>query len=123
MRSLMVILGLVTAVVTITAWTAGTTTAAQSTEPGCPSCHGGAGREPALDAVVKKIKNHPTIAAKTVAQCALCHTKGPTPKPLRTELHRIHLNSAKFGSYKGTCTSCHNVDKTTGTVTVFGLQR
>ncbi len=123
MKSLMLIVGLVTAVVTMTVWTPGQPTAAQSAVQGCPTCHGAAGREPTLDAVTKTIKNHPTTAAKTVTQCALCHTKGPTPKPFRTELHRIHLSSAKFASYRGTCTSCHNVDKATGTVTVFGLER
>ncbi len=91
---------------------------------GCPACHGAAGREPGLDAVTKTIKNHPAIAAKAVQQCALCHSKGPTPPPLRTMLHKIHLNSSKFATaYKGTCTSCHSVDKATGAITVFGLER
>ncbi|MDR7551345.1 MAG: hypothetical protein QN131_15640 [Armatimonadota bacterium] len=98
-------------------------TAATPTVQGCPACHGAPGREPSLDAVVRKITNHPTTAAKTVAQCAFCHTTGPLPKPFRTEAHRIHLPSAKFGSYKGTCTSCHRVDLETGTVTVYGLER
>ncbi len=123
MRVLLLIVGLVTAVVTMTVWTADQPTAAQSAVQGCPACHGAAGREPALDDVAKKVKNHPASAAKTVTQCALCHTKGPTPAPFRQLLHKVHLNSAKFGSYKGTCTSCHNVDKTTGTVTAFGLER
>lgn len=93
--------------------------------PGCPACHGAAGKQPSLDAVAKKVKNHPVSAAKTVQQCALCHTKGPTPAPFRTALHKIHLASATFAGapYKGTCTSCHNVDKATGAVTVYGLQR
>lgn len=98
--------------------------AAPASAQGCPACHGATGKEPALDAVAKKIKDHPTTAAKTVTQCALCHTKGPTPAPFRTALHKIHLNSAKFAStYKGTCTSCHNVDKATGTITVYGLEK
>ncbi len=124
MRVLLLMVGLVAAVVTLTVWTGGQPTAAQSAVQGCPTCHGVAGREPALDAVAKKVKNHPATAAKTVTQCALCHTKGPTPAPFRQLLHKIHLNSTKFAStYKGACTSCHNVDKTTGTVTVFGLER
>ena len=91
---------------------------------GCPPCQGAAGKEPALDALTKKIKNHPAMAAKTVQQCALCHTKGPTPAPFRMLLHKVHLNSSKFATaYKGTCTSCHRVDKATGTVTVFGLEK
>ncbi|OFX13475.1 MAG: hypothetical protein A2V59_04795 [Armatimonadetes bacterium RBG_19FT_COMBO_69_19] len=90
---------------------------------GCPACHGVAGKQPALDAAAKAIKGHPASAAKTVQQCALCHTKGPTPAPFRTGMHKIHLNSAKFTAAKGTCTSCHSVDKATGTVTVFGLER
>jgi len=101
----------------------GATTAGPAAQ-GCPSCHGAAGKEPALDAVAKAIKGHPATAAKTVQQCALCHTKGPTPAPFRTALHKVHLNSTKFASaYKGTCTSCHSVDKATGTVTVFGLEQ
>lgn len=99
-------------------------TAAGPAAQGCPTCHGAAGREPALDAAAKAIKGHPASAAKTVQQCALCHTKGPTPAPLRTSMHKVHLNSTKFAStYKGTCTSCHSVDKATGTITVFGLER
>jgi len=124
MKSPMVIVGLVAAFVTMAVWTTGQPAAvAQSAVQGCPTCHGAAGREPALDAVAKAVKNHPATAAKTIAQCALCHTKGPTPAPFRTLLHKVHLNSAKFTSYKGTCTSCHNVDKATGTITVFGLER
>ncbi|HEU5299881.1 MAG TPA: hypothetical protein VFW08_10340 [bacterium] len=98
-------------------------TAAGPVVQGCASCHT-AGREPTLDAAAKAIKGHPASAAKTVQQCALCHTKGPTPAPLRTTMHKVHLNSTKFAStYKGTCTSCHSVDKATGTITVFGLDR
>ncbi|HXF82034.1 MAG TPA: hypothetical protein VNN19_04710 [bacterium] len=100
-------------------------TSAGPAAQGCPACHGAAGKEPSLDALAKQVKGHPVSAAKTVQQCALCHTKGPTPAPFRTALHKIHLNSAKFASpaYKGTCTSCHSVDKATGVVTVFGLGR
>ena len=59
-----------------------------------------------------------------MTQCALCHTKGPSPAPFRTVLHKVHLASTKFATaYKGTCTSCHRVDKATGTVTVFGLEK
>jgi hypothetical protein len=119
---LAVLLGLVLLVV----WGAppGGPAAAAPAVQGCPACHGAAGREPALDAAAKKIKNHPAVAFKTVQQCAVCHAKGPTPPPFRTVLHRIHLNSAKFAAtYKGTCTSCHNVDKATGTITVYGLEK
>lgn len=99
-------------------------TAAGPAVQGCPSCHGAAGKEPGLDALAKAVKGHPASAARTVQQCALCHTKGPSPAPFRTMAHKIHLDSAKFAStYKGTCTSCHSVDKATGTVTVFGLER
>lgn len=108
----------------ILVWSTNAPITAGPTVQGCPACHGAAGKEPALDAVAKQIKGHPTTAAKTVQQCALCHTKGPTPAPFRTALHKIHLNSTKFAStYKGTCTSCHSVDKATGTVTVYGLER
>jgi|GEM_PF-2639308 len=99
-------------------------TAAGPAAQGCPACHGAAGKEPALDAVARAIKGHPVSAAKTVQQCALCHTKGPTPAPFRTALHKVHLSSTKFAStYRGTCTSCHSVDKATGAITVFGLER
>lgn len=125
MRSLTLVLITVGVMVGMTVWISGQTKAAPAQAVGCPACHGSAaGKEPALDAVAKKIKNHPTTVAKTVTQCALCHTKGPTPAPFRTALHRIHLNSSKFAStYKGTCTSCHSVDKSTGTVTVYGLEK
>ncbi len=117
---LVVLMGLVLVV----AWGSGQTTGAAPAVQGCPTCHGAAGKEPGLDALTKKIKNHPAMAAKTVQQCALCHSKGPTPPPFRTVLHKVHLNSAKFATaYKGTCTSCHNVDKATGTVTVYGLEK
>ncbi len=118
-------LGLVVLVglVLVVAWGSGQTTGAAPAVQGCPTCHGAAGREPTLDAEAKEVKNHPATAAKTVAQCALCHSKGPTPPPFRTLLHKIHLNSSKFAGYKGTCTSCHNVDKATGTVTVYGLEK
>ncbi len=119
-------LGLVVLVglVLVVTWGSGQTTGAAPAVQGCPTCHGAAGREPALDAVTKKIKNHPAMAAKTVQQCALCHSKGPTPAPFRTVLHKVHLASTKFATaYKGTCTSCHNVDKATGTVTVYGLEK
>jgi hypothetical protein len=108
-------------------WSAGppgpVTVSAQS--GGCPSCHGAAGKQPPLDAVAKAVKGHPSMAAKTVQQCVLCHTKGPTPAPFRTLLHKKHLSSAKFAGapYKGTCLSCHTVDKSTGAVTVIGLSR
>lgn len=105
-------------------WVGSEATTAGPAAQGCPTCHGAAGKEPSLDAVAKKIKGHPATAAKTVTQCALCHTKGPAPAPFRTALHKIHLNSTKFAStYKGTCTTCHSVDKATGTITVFGLER
>lgn len=124
MRVLSLVLIAIVGMVGMLVWVAGKTqVAAQGVTQGCPACHGAAGKEPTLDAVAKKIKNHPTTAAKTVTQCALCHTKGPTPAPFRQVLHKIHLNSAKFASYKGTCTSCHNVDKATGTVTVYGLEK
>ena len=119
-------LGLVVLVglVLVVTWGSRQTTGAAPAVQGCPTCHGAAGKEPALDALTKKIKNHPTMAAKTVQQCALCHTKGPTPAPFRMLLHKVHLNSSKFATaYKGTCTSCHRVDKATGTVTVFGLEK
>ena len=118
---LVVLVGLVLVVM----WgSAQTTGAAPAAVQGCPACHGAAGREPTLDAIAKKVKNHPVSAAKTVTQCALCHTKGPSPTPFRTVLHKVHLNSSKFATaYKGTCTSCHSVDKTTGTVTVYGLEK
>jgi len=92
---------------------------------GCPACHGAAGKQPTLDAVAKKIAGHPATAAKTITQCMVCHSKGPVPRPFRQVMHRIHLNSTTFASpaYKGTCTSCHQVDKATGTVTVYGLQK
>jgi len=119
-------LGLVVLVglVLVVTWGSRQTTGAAPAVQGCPTCHGAAGKEPALDALTKKIKNHPAMAAKTVQQCALCHTKGPTPAPFRMLLHKVHLNSSKFATaYKGTCTSCHRVDKATGTVTVFGLEK
>jgi len=120
-------LGVLVVMVGMAIWSAGPPgVATVSAQPsGCPSCHGAAGKQPALDAVTKKIKNHPATAAKAVQQCALCHTKGPTPTPFRTALHKIHLSSTTFASaaYKGSCTSCHSVDKATGTITVFGLQR
>ena len=119
-------LGLVVLVglVLVVTWGSRQTTGAAPAVQGCPTCHGAAGKEPALDALTKKIKNHPAMAAKTVQQCALCHTKGPTPAPFRMLLHKVHLNSSKFATaYKGTCTSCHNVDKATGTVTVYGLEK
>ncbi len=120
-------LGVLVVMVGMAIWTAGDSSVAtvSAQTQGCPTCHGAAGKQPALDAAAKKIKNHPAIAVKTVQQCALCHTKGPTPAPFRTALHKIHLNSKTFASaaYKGTCTSCHSVDKATGTITVFGLQR
>ena len=119
-------LGLVVLVglVLVVTWGSRQTTGAAPAVQGCPTCHGAAGKEPGLDALTKKIKNHPAMAAKTVQQCALCHTKGPTPAPFRMLLHKVHLNSSKFATaYKGTCTSCHNVDKATGTVTVFGLEK
>lgn len=112
------------AVGVIMVWAASAPTTAGPAVQGCPACHGAAGKEPALDALAKQIKGHPATAAKTVQQCALCHTKGPTPAPFRTAAHKIHLGSTKFAStYKGTCTSCHSVDKASGTVTVFGLER
>lgn len=100
-------------------------TGAAPAAAGCPTCHGAAGKEPALAAAAKAIKNHPTTAATTVQQCALCHRgQGPTPPPFRTVLHKVHINSAKFTTtYKGACTSCHSVDKATGTVTVVGLTK
>ena len=119
-------LGLVVLVglVLVVTWGSRQTTGAAPAVQGCPTCHGAAGKEPGLDALTKKIKNHPAMAAKTVQQCALCHTKGPTPAPFRMLLHKVHLNSSKFATaYKGTCTSCHRVDKATGTVTVFGLEK
>lgn len=120
-------LGILVVMVGMAIWSAGPppvpTVSAQT--QGCPACHGAAGKQPTLDAAAKKIKNHPAVAVKTVQQCALCHTKGPTPQPFRTAMHKIHLNSATFASasYKGTCLSCHSVDKATGAVTVYGLQR
>ncbi len=119
---LLMLLGMMAAITTQTGSQAAVAQAAPV--QGCPACHGAAGKEPALDAVAAKVKNHPPTAAKAVAQCALCHRAGPQPPPLRTLLHRKHLSSSKFTTtYKGTCTSCHNVDKATGTVTVFGLER
>ena len=92
---------------------------------GCPSCHGVAGKQPALDVAAKAISGHPAVAAKTVTQCMVCHAKGPTPKPFRQVMHKIHVTSTKFPAkpYNGTCTSCHTVDKATGTVTVIGLEQ
>ena len=117
---LVVLVGLILVVM----WRSGQTIGAAPAVQGCPACHGAAGREPALDAIAKKVKNHPVSAAKTVTQCALCHTKGPSPAPFRMLLHKVHLNSSKFATaYKGTCTSCHSVDKATGTVTVYGLEK
>ena len=106
-------------------WGPPPTGAAPAVSAGCPACHGAAGKEPGLAAVAKAIKNHPTTAANTVQQCALCHRgQGPTPPPFRTILHKVHISSAKFTTtYKGTCTSCHSVDKATGTVTVIGLTK
>lgn len=126
MRVLSLVLVVVFATVAVVAWMMQQTPVPASAQAvqGCPACHGAAGKEPTLDAVAKKVKNHPTTAAKTVTQCAVCHTKGPTPTPFRQVMHKIHLNSTKFSTnYKGTCTSCHNVDKATGTVTVYGLER
>ena len=125
MKALALGLGVLVALSVLVLWGSGQTTgAAPAAVQGCPTCHGAAGKEPALDALTKKIKNHPAMAAKTVQQCALCHTKGPTPAPFRMLLHKVHLNSSKFATaYKGTCTSCHRVDKATGTVTVFGLEK
>jgi len=127
MKVVAVGLGVLVVMVGMAIWSAGqpgvATVSAQA--QGCPSCHGAAGKQPTLEAAAKKVKNHPATAAKTVQQCVLCHTKGPTPAPFRTVLHKTHLNSATFASaaYKGTCTSCHAVDKATGTITVFGLKR
>ena len=115
--AVLVVFGLMVVLVGIEPTTAGPAV------QGCPACHGAPGKQPALDATAKAIKGHPASAAKTVQQCALCHTKGPTPAPFRTAMHKIHLNSAKFTAAKGACTSCHSVDKATGTVTVFGLER
>lgn len=124
MKAVAVALVVLAAMMVMVSWAGTTPTAAGPAVQGCPACHGAAGREPALDAVTKKIKNHPATAAKTVTQCALCHSRGPVPTPFRTALHKIHLNSTKFAStYKGTCTSCHSVDKTTGTITVYGLEK
>ena len=125
MKALALGLGVLVALGGLVLWGSGQPTgAAPAAVQGCPTCHGAAGREPALDAVTKKIKNHPAMAAKTVQQCALCHSKGPAPAPFRTLLHKVHLASTKFATaYKGTCTSCHNVDKATGTVTVYGLEK
>lgn len=127
MKVVAVGLGVLVVMVGMAIWSAGQSGAAavSAQTQGCASCHGAAGKQPALDAAAKKIKNHPATAAKAVQQCALCHTKGPTPAPFRTAMHKIHLNSATFASaaYKGTCTSCHSVNKATGTITVFGLQR
>lgn len=124
MRALSLVLVAVVVMVGMAVWISGQTEPAPAQVVGCPACHGAAGKEPTLDAVAKKIRNHPTTAANTVTQCALCHTKGPTPPPFRTALHKIHLNSTRFASpYKGTCTSCHSVDKGTGTVTVYGLEK
>jgi uncharacterized membrane protein len=127
MKVVAVGLGVLVLMVGMAIWSAGqpgvATVSAQTS--GCPSCHGAAGKQPTIDAEAKTIKGHPATAAKTVQQCVLCHTKGPTPTPFRMALHKIHLNSKTFASaaYKGTCTSCHSVDKATGTITVFGLQR
>lgn len=127
MKAVAIGLGVLMVMVGLAVWSAGppgpVTVSAQS--GGCPSCHGAAGKQPALDAVTKAVKSHPSSAAKTVQQCALCHTKGPTPPPFRTLLHKKHLSSAKFAGapYKGTCVSCHAVDKATGAVTVIGLSR
>ena len=125
MKALALGVGVLMALGVLVLWGSGQTTGATpAAVQGCPACHGAAGREPTLDAIVKKVKNHPVSAAKTVTQCALCHTKGPSPAPFRTVMHKVHLNSSKFATaYKGTCTSCHNVDKATGTVTVYGLER
>jgi len=127
MKVVAVGLGVLVVMVGMAIWSAGPpgVAAVSAQSQGCANCHGAAGKQPALDAAAKKIKNHPASAAKAVQQCALCHTKGPTPAPLRTAMHKIHLNSATFASaaYKGTCLSCHSVDKATGTITVFGLQR
>ena len=127
MKVIAVGLGVLVVMVGMAVWSAGQpdVAAVSAQTQGCPTCHGAPGKQPSLDAAAKKIKNHPAIAVKTVQQCALCHSKGPSPAPFRTALHKIHLNSVTFGSasYKGTCTSCHSVDKATGTITVFGLQR
>ncbi len=124
MKALAIVLVVLVGLVLVVTWWAGRTGAAPAAPQGCPACHGAAGKEPGLDALAKKVKNHPVSAAKTVQQCALCHTKGPQPAPFRTLLHKVHLNSDKFAvTYKGTCTSCHSVDRATGAVTVFGLER
>lgn len=124
MKAVAVVVAGLVAMAVMVVWAGSAPITAGPAVQGCPACHGAAGKEPALDAVTKKITNHPATAAKTVTQCALCHSKGPVPAPFRTALHKIHLNSAKFAStYKGTCASCHNVDKATGTVTVYGLEK
>ena len=124
MRALALGLVALVGLVLVVTWGSGQTTGAAPAVQGCPTCHGAAGKQPGLDALTKKIKNHPAMAAKTVQQCALCHTKGPSPAPFRMLLHKVHLNSSKFATaYKGTCTSCHSVDKATGTVTVYGLEK
>jgi len=123
MRAVSVMLGVLVGMIGLVVWTTGPSRAAPAVQ-GCPACHGAAGKEPALDAVAKKLSGHPATAAKTITQCMVCHTKGPTPKPFRQVMHRVHLNSTKFAAtYKGTCTSCHQVDKATGAVTVYGLEQ
>jgi len=124
MKALAVGLVVLVGLVLLATWGSGQTGAAPASVQGCPACHGVAGKEPGLDVLAKKVKNHPASAAKTVGQCAFCHTKGPTPAPFRTLLHKVHLNSNKFvTTYKGACTSCHSVDRGTGAITVFGLER
>jgi len=123
MKAVALVVILLVGLVVAVASTPGPSGAAPAVQ-GCPACHGAAGKEPGLDALAKKIKNHPATAATAVAQCIICHRAGPAPPPFRTVLHKKHLPSKKFtATYKGTCTSCHKVDTATGTITVYGLEK
>ncbi|MDI6771017.1 MAG: hypothetical protein QME77_00320 [bacterium] len=88
---------------------------------GCGACHA-PGKARTLDASLKTVKNHPQLPAPAVAMCLACHKPQGRSDPLGPVLHRRHLAAAAFTTtYKGTCTSCHSVDRKTGLVTVIGL--
>ena len=94
---------------------------------GCVDCHvdAGGGNDTRMNVVLKKVKDHPDVAAmmNTLPKdCYMCHKEGGAADPINRMTHKQHYvnpgDNDFITDYEGTCLACHSVDINTGEVTV-----
>lgn len=95
---------------------------------GCVDCHAQIGdNDYRLNVRMKKyIPNHPDISKKTVTipkSCKMCHRKGKEGGPLSLISHKAHYHKPPAENdfikyYKGDCLSCHQLNLSTGQITI-----